>query len=161
MDDIFKARLEESMQSWVRVKNFQGEDRAANLRWWEILVKPGIKKIGIQRAKEINKKKREELNLLLLRQVYLVRKIQQGQTHRLGELKTVHLLMEKWYVKESEKVQHQSRVREYQDNEKSSIYHHEIHKKTIKKSSILKLMTPNGLIEGHEACSSFLEKSVQ
>ena len=160
-DEIFRARLEEEMLGWVRVKNFQVSDSMGTLQWWELLVKPGIKKIGIQRAKEINKKKKEELNLLLLRQVYLVRKIQQGHTDRLGELRTVHLLMEKWYIKESEKVQHQSRVREYQDNEKTSIYHHEIHKKTIKKSSILKLLTPNGLIEGHQACSSFLENTVQ
>ena len=151
------------MQSWLRVKDFQGmdSDKVNTLMWWEMLVKPGIKKLGIQRGKEINKERREHLNLLLLRQVYLVRKIQQGQVDRLGELKTVHLLMEKWYVRESEKVQHQSRVREYQASEKTSIYHHELHKKNIKKSAILQLMTDTGLLEGHEACSSFLEQSVE
>ena len=98
----------------------------------------GIKMIGIQKTKEINKKKKEELNLLLLRQVYLVKKIQPGQTDRLGDLRTV-VCTSKWYVRERGKVQHQSRVREYQDKEKTSTYHHEIQKKTIKKSSILKL----------------------
>ena len=82
------------MQSWERVKTFQGVD-TDTLLWWEMLVKPGIKKIGIDRSKEINKEKREELNLLLLRQVYMVKKIQQGQMGRLGELMTVHLLIEK------------------------------------------------------------------
>mgnify|MGYP001244285468 CR=1 FL=1 len=82
---------------------------------------------------------REELNLFLLRQMYLVKKLQQGQRNKLGELKTVNLLIEKWYLKESEKVQHQSCIREFQESEKSSIYHHELHKKIIRKSSILKL----------------------
>ena len=126
-----------------------------------MLVKPGIKKIGIERAKEINKEKKEELNLLLLRQVYLVRKIQLKQMDRLGELKTVHNLIESWYKRESEKIQHQSRVTEFQESEKTSIYHHEVHKKTIKKASILQLMTEGGLLEGHEACAAFLEKTVE
>ena len=36
-----------------------------------MLVKPGIRKIALERSKEINKSRREELNLLLLRHVYL------------------------------------------------------------------------------------------
>jgi hypothetical protein len=99
MDVLFKERSEEAMQSWNRVRDFQGLDKVDTLQWWEMLVKPGIKKIGIQRAKEISKERREELNLLLLRQVYLVKKVQLGQVGRLGELRTVHLLMEKWYIK--------------------------------------------------------------
>ena len=38
------------------------------LSWWEIMVKPGIKKLAIQRSKELNREKRGEQNLLLLRQ---------------------------------------------------------------------------------------------
>ena len=97
MDNLFQDRLKEAIQSWDRVKNFQGEE-TDTLLWWEMLVKPGIKKIGITRSKEINREQREELTLLLLRQVNLVKKIQQGQVGRLGELKTVHLLIEKWYI---------------------------------------------------------------
>ena len=160
MDGLFKERLADAMQGWTRVNNFQGRN-TDNIMWWELLVKPGIKKLGIQRSKELNQERREELNLLLLRQVYLVRKVQHGQVDRLGELKTVHLLIERWYLKESEKIQHQARVREFQDSEKTSIYHHELHKKNIKKSSILQLMTELGLLEGHEAFASYLESTVE
>ena len=41
-----------------------------------------------------------------------------------------------------------------------AIYHHEIHKKHIKKSSILKLLTETGIIEGHDACANYLESLV-
>ena len=98
---------------------------------------------------------------MLLRQRYLKIKIQQGQLSCLGELNLVHLLIEKWYRQESEKVQHQSRIKEFQESERSTIYHHEIHKKIIKKTSILKLQTKNGIVEGHAACASFLEQTVE
>ena len=40
-------------------------------------------------------------------------------------------------------------------------YHHENHKKKIRKSAILKLQTPDGVIEGHKLCSEFLEREVK
>ena len=163
-DSVFKYRLDESMKCWQRVRQFQNENsrELGTLYWWEKLVKPGINKIALQRSKEINKARREELNLLLLRQLYLTRKLVLfGHGDQLGELQAVHLLIDRWYNKESEKIQHQSRVNEFQENEKSSIYHHELHKKIVKKSSILKLQTESGLILGHTACATYLEQTVE
>ena len=127
------------MVSWQRVREF---DRRRNLnvvQWWELLVKPGVKQLGLQRSKEIKKERNEKLNLLLLRQRYLKNKLQIGLFSYLSELKLVHMEIENWYIKESEKVQHQARVREFQEREKSCIYHHEIHKRTIKKHLFLSL----------------------
>ena len=45
-------------------------------------------------------------------------------------------------------------------NEKVRIYHHDLHRKHLKRSSILKLQTEAGLLEGHEQCSSYLEQQV-
>ena len=162
-DEIFQARLQESMLSWQRVRQFQGEEsrQLGTLYWWEMLVKPGIRKLALQRTKEINIARKEEMNLLQLRQLYLTRKLHQGQAYRLGELKTVHLLIERWYKVECEKVQQQSRADEFQTSEKSSIYHHELHKKVVKKGSILKLKTEDGLLEGHKLCAAHLEQSVE
>ena len=117
--------------------------------WWEKVVKPDIKRLCLQRSKELGKEKREYLNLLLLRQCYHTNKIQKGQTHHLAQLQTVHLLIEQWYSKESEKIQHQARVNEFQSNEKTTVYHHELHERSIQKSSILKLETEKGVLEGH------------
>ena len=77
------------------------------------------------------------------------------------KLKSVHLLIEKWYKNESEKIQHQTRVHEFQSNEKTTIYHHELHKRIIKRNAILKLQSENGILEGHTACASLLERSVE
>ena len=41
------------------------------------------------------------------------------------------------------------------------MYHHELHKRSIKKSSILKLETEGGILEGHPACAEYLERSVE
>ena len=40
------------------------------------------------------------------------------------------------------------------------IYHHELHSKHLRKSSILKLKTEIGTLEGHHACANYLEKAV-
>ena len=99
----------------------------------------GVKQLGLRRSKEIKKERNEKLNLLLLRHRYLKNKLQIGLFSYLSELKLVHMEIENWYIKESEKVQHQARVREFQEREKSCIYHHEIHKRTIKKHLFLSL----------------------
>ena len=109
-DSLFKERLSNAMVSWQRVREYQGMNNLDVLQWWEMLVKPGIRRIGIVRSKELGKEKREELNLLLLRQRYLKIKLRNGELNHLKDLKLVHLLIEKWYTRESEKIQHQSRV---------------------------------------------------
>ena len=140
------------MVSWQSIRGF-GLD---TLVWWEKVVKPGIRKLGMKRSKELNQEKREYLNLLLLRQSYLSRQVHQGMLHYLAQLKSVHLLIEQWYRRESEKIQHQSRAREFQSNEKTTIYHHELHKRIIKRNAILKLQSDQGLLEGHAACAAYL-----
>ena len=61
-DKLFQDRLSDSMLDWQEVNDL-GLDV---LTWWELMVKPGIKKLAIQRSKEINRERRGELNLLLL-----------------------------------------------------------------------------------------------
>ena len=64
------------MVSWKSLRGY-GLD---TLVWWEMVVNPGIRK----RSKELSMEKRESLNLLLLRQCYLTRKIQLGRTNHLS-----------------------------------------------------------------------------
>ena len=104
-----------------------------------------------------------EPNLLRLRQIYLNRKLSFGETWRLSELKKVHLQIEEWYSKECNKIKYQSQVAEHLAEEKVRVYHHELHlhKRRAIKSSILKLQTPTGMIEGQSACAEFLENTVE
>ena len=156
-DPEFKVRLEEKMMiDWQPVRDF-GVDV---LVWWEELVKPGIRRLAIERGRELAKERRGQLSLLLVRQVYLTKKIQSGALGKLPELKEVHLRIEKWYDDEGKKVALQANVRDLEESEKISIYHHSIHQKCIKKSSILRLQTDAGILEGHKACAEYLEQSV-
>ena len=157
VDSAFQVSLAEAMRGWQSIKEF-GLD---TLSWWEQVVKPGIKKLGQARSKELLKVRRDELNLLIIRQAYLNKKVRNGQKQRLGELKTVHQLIQKWYEKEGKKIKDEARVQEFQESEKVTIYHHEIHKKLVKKSAILKLQTPTGLLEGHDKCATYLENEVK
>ena len=124
------------------------------------MVKPGIRRLAINRTKEINIEKRRKLNLLLLRQSYLTTKIQQGVQGKLGELRFVQEEIQQWYEAESKKIVLQSRVDDILQSEKVRIFHHEQHKKQMKKSAILKLETKKGLLVGHTNCAEYLEKEL-
>ena len=98
-DRVFQQNLSDSMKDWKELQDL-GLDF---LTWWELVVKPGIKRLAIHRGKEINRGKRGELNLLLLQQSYLARKLHFGDLRKLSELRCVQIQIETWYKKESEK----------------------------------------------------------
>jgi hypothetical protein len=75
--------------------------------------------------------------------------------------KAVHASIDSWYSDESNKIKFQSQASEYQQEEKTMIYHHELHRKRIKRFSILKLDTGAGMLKGHQACADFLEQTVE
>ena len=52
-DDIFKARLQSSMQDWLGVK----EAGAGLMVWWDSMFKGGVKYLAIQQGKEIKRRK--------------------------------------------------------------------------------------------------------
>ena len=156
-DKGFQARLANNMQEWQQVKEFG----VPVLTWWEVLVKPGIKKLAIERSKELNKERNSNLNLLMLRQSYLSRRVQEGVTDYLTPLREVQLRIEDWYSKKVERVKHQARVDDIQISEKVRLYHHELHRKRIQRSSILKLITDRGVIEGHKDCFNYLQGTVE
>ena len=133
------------MSDWQEVKELGLEV----LLWWEEIVKPGVKKLAMQRSKELNWEKRGELNLLLVRQAYLGKKLLNGDLRQYSEMRCVQLEIEEWYQNQSEKILLQSRSKEVSTSEKVRIYHHDLHKKHIRRSSILKLDTKNGLLDGH------------
>ena len=155
-DKTFQDMLETSMLDWQEVRDL-GLDV---LTWWETMVKPEIKNLAIKRSKELNRERRGELNMLLLRKAYLAKQLQNGRTDRLGELRSVQMLIEQWYDTVSKKVLLKSRSDDVSQSEKVRIYHHDLHKKNIKRSYILKLQTENGLLEGHASCASYLESQV-
>ena len=155
-DKIFQERLSESMTDWKEVKDL-GIDV---LMWWEIVVKPGVKKLAMQRSKELNWQKRGEINLLLIQQAYLAKKLMEGDLDQYTNLRIVQTQIVQWYEQQSEKILLQCRSDEVSSNEKVRIYHHDLHKKYLKRSSILKLQTDDGLLEGHDECASFLETQV-
>ena len=97
----------------------------------------------------------------MMRQCYLSKKLQSGQTAVLPALREVQLRIGEWFDTKVEKVKHQSRVDDIQTSEKVRIYHHELHKRNIKRSFILKLQTEQGLLEGQAACAGYLQKAVE
>ena len=119
-----------------------------------------MKKLLLERGKELNEKKSGQLNLLLLKQFYYFQNLQKGDKNQLAKLKEVQAEILSWYENDCEKIKLQSRAEKINSSENVRIYHHELHSKHIKKSSILKLNTEEGMLEGHDACAKYLEKAV-
>ena len=63
-----------SMKEWVEARGFG----VSVLTWWEVLIKPGIKKLAIERGKELSRERSSLLNLLMMRQSFLTRKVHAG-----------------------------------------------------------------------------------
>ena len=155
-DDIFRDKLGEALAGWHQVR----EPRVDPLKWWQYLVKLGILHLAKSRYFELKKQRCGQLNLLSLRQAYLGAKVRGGDTSAILELTKVNLQISKWYEDESRRVILLSRASDINSSEKVRIYHHALHRKFINKSSILKLETPSGVVEGHENCALALENNV-
>ena len=78
----------------------------------------------------------------------------------LAQLHFVQAEIVKWHNKECDKVKLQSRCEEINSAENVRIYHHELHKKHMKRTSILKLETDDKTYNGHDECSQYLEHLV-
>ena len=156
-DNIFKERLINEMLVWRQVK-----DRGLPaMQWWEIIVKPGIRRLAIQRSKELNKAKRSALNCMLFKQSFYTKELQAGNIENFAKLRQVQSEIATWYENESRKIILQSRVDDVQVSEKVRIFHHEQHIKHCKKSAILKLDIGEEVLIGHDACSEFLVGQVK
>ena len=99
-DSLFKLSLSDAMIRWQSIKAFGLE----TLQWWELIVKPGIRKLAMARGRELTRDKKENFNLLLVRQAYLNKKVKQGNFQRLGELWAVHQEIQLWYQQACDKV---------------------------------------------------------
>ena len=117
----------------------------------------GGRSLLIERGKEMNNERAGQLNLLMIHQAYLNRKVQIGAINRLPELLHVKALINEWLAQECENLKIQSRIEEVETPDLVRIYHHEVHIKKTKRSIILKLQTKDGLLKGHSKVSAFLE----
>ena len=52
-DKLFKSRMEQEMVGWQHVR----QRSLLILPWWEIVVKPGIRRLAINHSKELNNKR--------------------------------------------------------------------------------------------------------
>ena len=65
-DSIFHRQVSTALIDWLKIR----EEGLDTLTWWELVIKPGIRSIAIERSKELNQEHRGTLNLLLIKQAY-------------------------------------------------------------------------------------------
>ena len=123
-------------------------------------MKPRIRKLALERSKEINKSRRGYLNLLYLRQNFLLSSFKKGNLRDLSQLSEVQTLIKKWFEDEASRILTQIDMEDVSGAEAVRIHHHEIHKKKMTQSYILQLETDAGIATGHEECSEILSKNI-
>ena len=116
-DKVFQSQLKKFMDEWDEVRAFG----IPILTWWEMLVKPGIKRLAIERTKVINKERKRRLNLLMLHQSFLTSRVHTGDLENLPLLRKTQMEIESWFEAEVERVKHQCRVSDVQESEKVRI----------------------------------------
>ena len=83
-----------------------------------------------------------------------------GHYHRLGELFNIQQQIVSWHKQECQKIKLQARSEELNKSESVRIYHHELHKRKIKRTSITKLDTDSQILIGHKEFTNYLEKTI-
>ena len=81
------------------------------------------------------------------------------QINLLAELKLVNLLISEWYNNKSAAINLLSWSNDLNLDEKVRIYHHGQHQQFRKRSSILQLQTPAGIVSVHLDCAKALENN--
>ena len=153
-DEDFKSKVDQITKEWEKAK-----DKVPLFLWWDEL-KRDIRRAAKEFKKAKAREKKANLTFLMLAQVHLSRKASNGDLTLLPKLKAIQLQINEWFDKQAEKVKLHARLQDIQESEKIRIYHHEQLYRTINKSSILKLKTPNGLISGHKDCANHLNEEV-
>ena len=110
-DSIFKSRVNLAMSDW-RIMLSHG---LSVLTWWELVVKPGLKSLAMERRREMNDEQRGELNMLLIQQAYIVKKHKyiHPDLESLTDLHSVQSRIRSWYDRRSSKFQIQTRKDEF------------------------------------------------
>ena len=124
-------------------------------------------KIDIRNAakkmnQERERKRKSLLNYLTLSQIHLARKVAKGEFSLMEQLKTIQIKINEWFEQEAEKVKLKAKLRNIEESEKVSIYHHEKLRRETNKNKIMKLKTEDGkVIEGHEKCANLLNNEAK
>ena len=142
-DNVFQDQLRAAVSHWTELRSYYSY---SILQWWEYLVKPGIRKLAITRSKEIKKSRRGRLNFLNMYLLHLTLKMKDGDTSVWSTIKDTQTQINKWFEEEADKIKLQSGIDDITLSEKVLLYHHELHKKHIKRSLILELATEDGTV---------------
>ena len=144
--------LTEKMDHWKYIRNKYNYDI---LEWWENIVKPGLKKLAIEKQKDINKSRRGMLNLLYIRQIHITNCINKGKLEKISELSEIQSRIENWFSTEADRIKTQIKIDDIITNEKVNLHHYEIHKKVAKRSHILNLETSEGAKKDMKSVRNF------
>ena len=154
-DEIFKLRIHNKLSLWL-----PGKNKVPIQRFWDS-IKVEIRKLAMERNKELRKEQQMELNFLTLAQTHLSDQVLRGDMSKFSQLDEINKRIIIFFKKRAEQIKIQCGLQDIDQSEQLRVYHYEIHKRELNKRKILKLKTPEGLKQGHRECADFLNKEVK
>ena len=114
--------LNRRQTSWVDVKH-----NYTPVTWWEYCVKPNIKKIAIQREREIHKLRRQELEALQLKFNFYLNKVKNtsdaNYEYHLTKYEIAKKNLQSFYQERSKIILFQNRAEIFNMSDSTSLYH--------------------------------------
>lgn len=82
------------------------------IKWWEAMIKPGIKKIAILKTKEHNISRYGKLNMLFMKQAYFNSLVHNRDVNAKIQLQLINLELNTWFTKEAKSILRQINMQE-------------------------------------------------
>ena len=152
-DPNFKAKLKDQLPIWLQ--SLTGDTNI--LDWWDNVFKRRLKSLMIEHSSIMTRQRRGVINLLNLQLSHATTNLMSDRSSIVyAEYESIKLKINNWYQEESKNLLLRCKARDIDESESATIYHHQMHQKRFKRSSLLKLDTPEGMKIGHTECQKYM-----
>ena len=159
-DATFQERIRSEFEHWMEMK-----EHFSAIYFWEEVVKPGIRKVAIQREREINQEKMQELQALQLKLDFYLSELKNSDSKNYSERLSNYDLAKKnlndFYQKRAKVILYQNRSEIFEMSDATKIYHFESLSNYIKQSTIDKIEVGNQIYEKKEDVEGAINSALQ
>ena len=160
-DRTFLETIRETYPQWLRLK-----EGLSPTFWWENVFKKELKRIAIQREKEINNQRNRELAALQLKLSYFLGKLKSSILHDqnvywMTKFQTAKDNLNAFYKARAKIILYQNRAEEFDLTDVTKIYHYESLNNYIEGSTIKKLEVDRVIYEGQANIENIINKKLE
>ena len=159
-DIIFQDRIRKEFESWMEMK-----DHFSALNLWEEVVKPGIKQLAIQREREINLERNQELQALQLKLDFHLWKLKEDDlvnlTEKLANYENAKQNLNDFFQQRAKVILYQNRSEIFEMSDATKIYHYESLTNYIKQSHFNQIEVNEKIFDSKEEIEKVISEALE